>query len=101
MNKEEYENFWNELVNAEIVELHNFEKREIFEGCMPIEIMAKRGMDTLRFGPLKPVGFTDLRTGRRPYAVVQLRQDNSQGNLYNMVGFQTNLKYGEQKEYLG
>ena len=97
MNKEEYENFWNELVNAEVVELHNFEKREIFEGCMPIEIMAKRGMDTLRFGPLKPVGFTDLRTGRRPYAVVQLRQDNSQGNLYNMVGFQTNLKYGEQK----
>ena len=97
MNKEEYENFWNELVNAEVVELHNFEKREIFEGCMPIEIMAKRGIDTLRFGPLKPVGFTDLRTGRRPYAVVQLRQDNSQGNLYNMVGFQTNLKYGEQK----
>ena len=97
MNKEEYENFWNELVNAEVVELHNFEKREIFEGCMPIEIMAKRGIDTLRFGPLKPVGFTDLRTGRRPYAVVQLRQDNSQGNLYNMVGFQTNLKFGEQK----
>ncbi len=97
MNKEEYENFCSELVNAEVVELHNFEKREIFEGCMPIEIMAKRGIDTLRFGPLKPVGFTDLRTGRRPYAVVQLRQDNSQGNLYNMVGFQTNLKYGEQK----
>lgn len=97
MNKEEYENFWNELVNAEVVELHNFEKREIFEGCMPIEIMAKRGIDTLRFGPLKPVGFTDLRTGKRPYAVVQLRQDNSKGNLYNMVGFQTNLKYGEQK----
>lgn len=97
MNKEEYENFWNELVNAEVIELHNFEKREIFEGCMPIEIMAKRGIDTLRFGPLKPVGFTDLRTGKRPYAVVQLRQDNSKGNLYNMVGFQTNLKYGEQK----
>lgn len=97
MNKEEYENFWNELVNAEVVELRNFEKREIFEGCMPIEIMAKRGIDTLRFGPLKPVGLTDLRTGRRPYAVVQLRQDNSQGNLYNMVGFQTNLKFGEQK----
>ena len=97
MNKEEYENFWNELVNAEVVELHNFEKREIFEGCMPIEIMAKRGIDTLRFGPLKPVGFTDLRTGKRPYAVVQLRQDNSQGNLFNMVGFQTNLKFGEQK----
>ena len=97
MNKEEYENFWTELVNAEIVMLHNFEKREIFEGCMPIEIMAKRGTDTLRFGPLKPVGFTDKRTGRRPYAVVQLRQDNTQGNLFNMVGFQTNLKFGEQK----
>ena len=97
MNKEEYENFYNELVNAEVVTLHEFEKREIFEGCMPIEIMAKRGIDTLRFGPLKPVGFTDLRTGRRPYAVVQLRQDNQEGNLYNIVGFQTNLKYGEQK----
>ena len=97
MNKEEYEAFWNELVNAEVVELHNFEKREIFEGCMPIEVMAKRGIDTLRFGPLKPVGFTDPRTGRRPYAIVQLRQDNSSGNLFNIVGFQTNLKYGEQK----
>ena len=97
MNKEEYENFWRELVNAEVVELHEFEKREIFEGCMPIEVMAKRGIDTLRFGPLKPVGFTDLRTGKRPYAVIQLRQDNSEGNLFNMVGFQTNLKYGEQK----
>ena len=97
MNKEEYEAFYNELINAEIVTLHEFEKREIFEGCMPIEIMAKRGMDTLRFGPLKPVGFTDLRTGRRPYAVIQLRQDNQEGNLYNIVGFQTNLKFGEQK----
>ena len=97
MNKEEYERFWNELVNAEVVELHKFEKREIFEGCMPIEVMAKRGIDTLRFGPLKPVGFTDPRTGYRPYAVVQLRQDNSEGNLFNIVGFQTNLKYGEQK----
>ena len=97
MNKEEYERFTDELVNAEIVELHEFEKREIFEGCMPIEVMAKRGLDTLRFGPLKPVGFTDLRTGKRPYAVVQLRQDNSEGTIYNMVGFQTNLKYGEQK----
>ena len=97
MNKEEYEKFWEELVNAEVVELHEFEKREIFEGCMPIEVMAKRGIDTLRFGPLKPVGFTDLRTGKRPYAVIQLRQDNSEGNLFNMVGFQTNLKYGEQK----
>ena len=97
MNKEEYEKFWNELVNAEVVELHNFEKREIFEGCMPIEVMAKRGIDTLRFGPLKPVGFTDPRTGKRPYAVVQLRQDNKEGNIFNMVGFQTNLKFGEQK----
>ena len=97
MNKEEYEKFVNELVNAEIVELHNFEKREIFEGCMPVEVMAKRGLDTLRFGPLKPVGFTDLRTGKRPYAVVQLRQDNEEGTIYNIVGFQTNLKFGEQK----
>ena len=97
MNKEEYEGFVNELINAQIVELHEFEKREIFEGCMPIEVMAKRGLDTLRYGPLKPVGFTDLRTGKRPYAVVQLRQDNSDGTLFNMVGFQTNLKYGEQK----
>ena len=97
MNKEEYEEFVNELINAQIVELHEFEKREIFEGCMPIEVMAKRGLDTLRYGPLKPVGFTDLRTGKRPYAVVQLRQDNSDGTLFNMVGFQTNLKYGEQK----
>lgn len=97
MNKEEYEAFYNELINAEVVNLHEFEKREIFEGCMPIEIMAKRGIDTLRFGPLKPVGFDDPRTGKRPYAVVQLRQDNKEGNLYNIVGFQTNLKYGEQK----
>ena len=77
MNKEEYEKFWNDLVNAEVVTLHDFEKKEIFEGCMPIEIMAKRGIDTLRFGPLKPVGFTDPRTGYRPYAIVQLRQDNT------------------------
>ena len=97
MNKEEYEKFVNELINAEVVELHKFEKREIFEGCMPIEIMAKRGLDTLRFGPLKPVGFTDPRTGYRPYAVVQLRQDNIEGSIYNIVGFQTNLKFGEQK----
>lgn len=97
MNKDEYENFWNELVNAEVVHLHEFEKREIFEGCMPVEVMAKRGIDTLRYGPLKPVGFDDPRTGRRPYALVQLRQDNSSGTLYNIVGFQTNLKFGEQK----
>lgn len=97
MNKDEYESFWNELVNAEVVELHSFEKREIFEGCMPVEVMAKRGIDTLRYGPLKPVGFDDPRTGKRPYALVQLRQDNSVGTLFNMVGFQTNLKFGEQK----
>ena len=97
MNQEEYENFVKGLVNAEVVTLHEFEKREIFEGCMPIEIMAKRGVDTLRFGPLKPVGFDDPRTGKRPYAVVQLRQDDKQATMYNMVGFQTNLKYGEQK----
>ncbi len=97
MNQEEYENFVKELINAEVITLHDFEKREIFEGCMPIEIMAKRGIDTLRFGPLKPVGFDDPRTGRRPYAVVQLRQDDKQGRMYNMVGFQTNLKFGEQK----
>ena len=97
MNKEEYEVFCNELINAEVVTLKEFEKNEIFEGCMPIEVMAKRGLDTLRFGPLKPVGFDDLRTGKRPYAVVQLRQDNTEASLYNIVGFQTNLKFGEQK----
>lgn len=97
MNQEEYEAFYKELIEAEIVTLHDFEKKEIFEGCMPIEIMAKRGIDTLRFGPLKPVGFDDPRTGRRPYAVVQLRQDDKEANIYNLVGFQTNLKFGEQK----
>ena len=97
MNQDEYEKFWNELVKAEVVTLHEFEKREIFEGCMPVEIMAKRGIDTLRFGPLKPVGFDDPRTGRRPYALVQLRQDNKQASIYNIVGFQTNLKFGEHK----
>ena len=97
MNKEEYEKFCKELINAQIVTLHDFEKREIFEGCMPIEIMAKRGIDTLRYGPLKPVGFDDPRIGKRPYALVQLRQDNAEGTIYNIVGFQTNLKFGEQK----
>ena len=97
MNKDEYETFWKALVEAKIAEIHDFEKKEIFEGCMPIEVMAKRGIDTLRFGPLKPVGFTDPRTNTKPYAIVQLRQDNKEGNLYNMVGFQTNLKFGEQK----
>ncbi len=97
MNEEEYENFWKELVEAEVVTLHKFEKREVFEGCMPIEIMAKRGIDTLRFGPLKPVGFDDPRTAKRPYAIVQLRQDDNGASMYNLVGFQTNLKFGEQK----
>ena len=97
MSKEEYDCFWQALVEAEVVTLHEFEKREIFEGCMPIEVMAKRGIDTLRFGPLKPVGFDDPRTVKRPYAIVQLRQDDKQAELYNIVGFQTNLKFGEQK----
>ena len=97
LTQQEYEAFYKALREAEIVTLHDFEKREIFEGCMPIEVMAKRGMDTLRFGPLKPVGFDDPRTGKRPYALVQLRQDDKQASLYNLVGFQTNLKFGEQK----
>ena len=97
MSKEEYEEFYNNLINAEVVNLHEFEKREIFEGCMPIEVMANRGVDTLRYGPLKPVGFDDPRTAKRPYALVQLRQDDKQAELYNLVGFQTNLKFGEQK----
>ena len=101
MNKDEYEKFVEELINAEVITLHEFEKREIFEGCMPVEVMAKRGKDTLRYGPLKPVGFDDPRTGKRPYAVVQLRQDNELGTIYNIVGFQTNLKYGEQKRIFG
>ena len=100
MNKEEYEKFWNELIKAEVVTLHDFEKKEIFEGCMPIEILAKRGIDTLRYGPLKPVGFDDPRTAKRPYALVQLRQDDKCAKLYNLVGFQTNLKYGEQKRII-
>lgn len=97
MTEEEYKAFYEALVQAEVVNLHEFEKKEIFEGCMPIEIMAKRGIDTLRFGPLKPVGFTDPRTGTRPYAIVQLRQENKEASLFNLVGFQTNLKFGEQK----
>jgi len=101
MNKDEYEKFVGELINAEVITLHEFEKREIFEGCMPVEVMAKRGKDTLRYGPLKPVGFDDPRTGKRPYAVIQLRQDNELGTIYNIVGFQTNLKYGEQKRIFG
>ena len=99
MNKEEYETFYNELINAESTPLKEFEKEhfKVYEGCMPIEVLAKRGADTMRFGPLKPVGLTDPRTDKRPYAVVQLRAENSEGTLYNLVGFQTNLKFGEQK----
>lgn len=96
MNKDEYYAFVHELVNAERVELHSFEKKEIFEGCMPVEVMASRGADSLRFGPLRPVGLR-LDDGTKPYAVVQLRKENNTSNLYNIVGFQTNLKYGEQK----
>ena len=96
MNKEQYYAFVKELTNAERVTLHDFEKSEIFDGCMPIEVMASRGEDTLRFGPLRPVGLLD-NDGKRPYAVVQLRKENSAGELYNLVGFQTNLTFGEQK----
>lgn len=99
MNKEEYEIFYGALVNAEQAPINEFDKRDfsVYEGCMPIEIMAKRGADTMRFGPLKPVGLRDPRTDHRPWAVVQLRQENSAGTLYNLVGFQTNLKFAEQK----
>ena len=102
MNKEEYLSFYNELINAESAPLHDFEHEghkdfKVYEGCMPVEVLAKRGEDTMRFGPLKPVGLTDPRTGNRPYAVVQLRKENNDGTLYNLVGFQTNLKFGEQK----
>ena len=101
MNREQYENFWNELVNAETAEVKGFEKEVLFEGCMPVESMAKRGRDTLLYGPLKPVGLVDPATGVRSYAVVQLRQDNASGTLYNIVGFQTHLKWGEQKRVFG
>ncbi len=97
MDEDEYERFYNELVNAETVVLKEFEKQKVYEGCMPIEVMAKRGYDTLRFGPLKPVGLVNPYTNKRPFAVVQLRCENIGQVLYNMVGFQTNLKFGEQK----
>ena len=97
MNKEEYDAFLNELVNAEEAEVHGFEDNRVFEGCMPVEVMARRGYDTLRYGPLKPVGLVDPRTGKEPYAVVQLRQDNAAKSVYNLVGFQTHLKFPEQK----
>jgi len=97
MNKEQYEAFLRELVAAEEAEVHGFEDNNVFEGCMPVEVMARRGVDTLRYGPLKPVGLTDPKTGKEPYAVVQLRQDNAAKSVYNLVGFQTHLKFGEQK----
>ena len=97
MNKEEYEAFLKELISAEEAEVHGFEDKNVFEGCMPVEVMARRGQDTLRFGPLKPVGLVDPATGKEPYAVVQLRQDNAAKSVFNLVGFQTHLKFPEQK----
>lgn len=97
MNKAEYEAFYEALVTAEGAPLHAFDTLKVYEGCMPIEVLAKRGADTLRFGPMKPVGLRDPRTGHRPWAVLQLRKENTLGTLYNLVGFQTNLKFGEQK----
>ena len=97
MDKEQYEYFYQNLVEAESAEIHSFDKPNVYEGCMPIEIMAKRGADTMRFGPLKPVGLTNPKTGHRPWANLQLRKENKEGTLYNLVGFQTNLKFQEQK----
>ena len=103
MNMEEYEIFYNELVNAERAPVKDFDVKDpkVYEGCMPIEVMAQRGHDTIRFGPMKPVGLTDPNTGHRPWAVLQLRKENSSGTMYNLVGFQTNLKFGEQKRVFG
>ena len=97
MNKEQYEAFVKELISAQEAEVHGFEDKNVFEGCMPVEVMARRGFETLRYGPLKPVGLIDPSTGREPYAVVQLRQDNAEKTIFNLVGFQTHLKFGEQK----
>ncbi len=97
LSEEEYLAFWRELTGAEEAEVHGFEDKNVFEGCMPVEVMARRGVQTLAFGPLKPKGLPDPKTGREPYAVVQLRRDNAAGTLYNLVGFQTHLKWGEQK----
>ena len=97
LSEEEYLAFWKELTGAEEAEVHGFEDKNVFEGCMPVEVMARRGVQTLAFGPLKPKGLPDPKTGREPYAVVQLRRDNAAGTLYNLVGFQTHLKWGEQK----
>ncbi|MBQ4257582.1 MAG: methylenetetrahydrofolate--tRNA-(uracil(54)-C(5))-methyltransferase (FADH(2)-oxidizing) TrmFO [Clostridia bacterium] len=104
MNREEYERFHDALIHAEGAELHDFEKtddKRVYEGCMPVEILGARGLDSLRFGPMKPVGLRDPRTGKRPWAVVQLRMENAEGSLYNLVGFQTNLKFPEQKRVFG
>lgn len=100
MNEDEFNRFYEALIQAETATVKNFEKQIFFEGCMPIEVLARRGKKTLLFGPMKPVGLTDPRTGKRPFAVVQLRQDNSAGTLYNIVGFQTHLKWGPQKEVI-
>ena len=97
ISKEEYTKLYNQLINAEKVVLKEFETTDVFEGCMPIEVMASRGFDTLRFGPLKPAGLTDPKTGRWPFACLQLRKENKEGSIYNLIGFQTNLKFGEQK----
>ena len=97
MHKEQYDAFLKELVSAEEAEVHGFEDKNVFEGCMPVEVMGRRGYDTLRYGPLKPVGLTDPKTGKEPYAVVQLRRDNAAKSVFNLVGFQTHLKFGEQK----
>jgi len=97
MDKEQYEAFARELISAEEAEVHGFEDKRVFEGCMPVEVMARRGLDTLRYGPMKPVGLRDPKTGKEPYAVLQLRQDNAAKSVYNLVGFQTHLKFGEQK----
>ena len=97
MYRVEFEAFWQELTSAQEAEVHGFEDKNVFEGCMPVEVMARRGIDTQRYGPQKPVGLKDPRTGKEPYAVVQLRQDNAAGSVFNLVGFQTHLKFGEQK----
>ena len=97
LDQEEYAAFWEALTAAQAAEVHGFEDQKVFEGCMPVEVMARRGVDTLRYGPLKPKGLKDPRTGREPYAVVQLRKDNAQGSIYNLVGFQPHLKWPEQK----
>ena len=97
MNREEYISFHKELINAEVAHIHGFEDKTVFEGCIPIEVMAKRGEDAIRYGPLKPVGLRDPKTGKEPYAVVQLRKENAEGSLYNLVGFQTHLRFPEQR----